>query len=298
MPRVLIVDDNPASFESLADVLEVHDLTAVGARSAEEALERIAEEPPDCLLLDTVLPGMDGFELCEILKRRPETASLPVIFLTGKRSDEAAVVRALDLGATDFLVKPVRIPELIARIQAAIRSKALHDAALVEPAAEATPIQGRTEFLKRLQEELDRSANLHRPLCCVLVSLELPPESAERFGERQTRTIEEQLAPQIQACCRRGDICGHLGDRCCGFILSSPAATGGQALSARIRDQVAQSQVVVEGEEVAVRVVAGIAEASLDEPPTAEELLRRAEEALARARSAGPGSIVPWSPAG
>lgn len=298
MPTVLIVDDNPASFESLADVLEVHGLTAVGARSAEEALQRIAESPPDCLLLDTVLPGMDGFELCERLKSRPETASVPVIFLTGKRSDEAAVVRALDLGAADYLVKPVRIPELIARIQAAIRSKVLHEAALGEPSTEGAPIRGREAFLQRLQQELERSLKLHRPLSCLMVSLELPPEWNTRLDETQMRSVEEQLAPRVRACCRKGDICAHIDDRCCAFILFSPAETGGRALSERIREQVARTPVKVAGGEVQAQVTAGVAEARPEEALSAEELLRRAERARDRARSAGPGSIVLWSPGG
>ena len=152
MATVLIVDDNPGSFDSLSDVLELHGLKPLRALSAEEALEVIEKQSPDCILVDTVLPGMDGFELCERLKGHPQTAAIPIVFMTGRRSDEAAVVRALDLGATDYLLKPVRIPELIARIQAAIRTKAVHAAALGASAAEVPPIQGRQAFLTRLQE--------------------------------------------------------------------------------------------------------------------------------------------------
>ena len=297
MPTVLIVDDNPTSFESLADVLEVHELAAVGAKSAEEALERIEQERPDCILLDTVLPGMNGFELCERLKSQPETATIPILFLTGQRSDEAAVVRALDLGAADFLVKPVRMPELIARIQAALRTKKEREAALGEPVGEQAPIQGREAFLQRLQEELGRSRQLRRALTCVVVNLELAPEVGEQLNPQQVRAIEEQLAPEVRACCRREDICGHVGDRCCAFILFSPADTGGRALAERIRDRVIQAEVMLQGQRIAVNVCAGVAQASLQEPLTAEELMSRAEEALAQARSAGPGTIVFWSPA-
>ncbi len=296
MPTVLIVDDNPASFESLADVLEIHELAAVGAKSAEEALELIQQERPDCILLDTVLPGMDGFELCEKLKSQPETATIPILFLTGRRRDEAAVVRALDLGAADFLVKPVRMPELVARIQAAMRTKTAREVPLGEPVGEQAIIQGRPAFLQRLQQELDRSVQLRRPLTCVVVNLEPAPGVAEQLSPEQAGTIEEQLAPEVRACCRGEDICGHVGDRRCAFILFSPAETGGRALAERIRDRVTQAEVMLQGQRIPVNVCAGVAEALLKEPPTAEELMSRAEEALAQARSAGPGTIAFWSP--
>jgi len=296
MPSVLIVDDNPASFESLVDVLEVHELTAVRALSAEEALERIEQQHPDCILLDTVLPGMDGFELCERLKNRPDTAAIPVIFLTGRRSDEGALIRALDLGAADYLLKPVRMPELIARIQAAIRDKVAHEAAFGGAGAGPALVQGRQAFLERMQEMLDHSRQLRRPVTCVVVDLYLPTEVAREATPEKLAAIEEQLLPQVCECPRRGDICAHLEQCRCAFLLLSPAETGGRAVAERIRNRVRQTEVTVEGESVPVSVTVGVAEASFDGVPESAELMRQAEEALDQAQTAGPGTVTFWSP--
>ncbi len=298
MPTVLIVDDNPASFESLVDVLEVHELTAVRALSAEEALERIEQQHPDCILLDTVLPGMDGFQLCERLKDQPDTAAIPVIFLTGRRSDEAALVRALDLGAADYLLKPVRMPELIARIQAAIRDKAVHEAAVGERSTELVLGHGRRAYLDRAQEVLDRAAQLQRPVTCVAVGLYLPSDLTQEATPEQLTAIEEQLLPQLYECPRRGDLCAHLEECRCAFLLLGPAETGGRAVAERIRDRVTQTEVTVEGQVVPVSVAVGVAEASSGGVPKASELMGQAEEALSQAQVAGPGTVTFWSPTG
>ena len=296
MATVLIVDDNPAGFESLADVLEMHQLTPVGARSAEEALEIIARQPPDCILVDTVLPGMDGFELCEQLKSQPRTAAIPVIFVTGRRSDEAAVVRALDLGAADYLLKPVRIPELVARIQAAIRTKDVHAAALERPTAEVPPIEGREAFLVRLQEELGRSRRLHRPVSCVLIRLAFPPGVPERLGPERVTALEKQLEPKVRSCCRRGDIYAHLDGRCCAFILFSQPQTGGNALAERIRARVVQEPVPLEGGSVEIQVSVGVAGVEPGEQVSSQGLLDRCQSALERAQASGPNAIDLWTP--
>jgi PleD family two-component response regulator len=272
MPVVLVVDDNPASYESLVDVLEMHGMTARWARSGEEALAQVEKEHPDCILLDTVLPGIDGFEVCERLKDRPETADIPIIFLTGRRSDEAAVVRALDLGAADFLVKPVRIPELIARLQAAIRSRSLHEPAVKEASAE--PIEGREAFVSRLTQELERATR----------------------GRHPVTAIKKELETQVGACRRQADLWGHTQESCCSFILAASARPGGQALAERIRDRVTRAKVTVGGRGVAVNIVAGIAEASPEEPVDAAGLLSRVDAALARSRATGAGTITCWAP--
>jgi PleD family two-component response regulator len=294
MPVVLVVDDNPASYESLVDVLEMHGIKARWARSGEEALAQVEKERPDCILLDTVLPGMDGFEVCEKLKGRPETADVPVIFLTGRRSDEAAVVRALDLGASDFLVKPVRIPELIARLQAAIRSRALRDSTGREPTPEPGPIEGREAFLSRLVQELERAARRRRALTCVTVELVFPPDVA--LTAEEGAAVKKELLPQVGACRRQDDVWGHTEEKCCSFILATSARPGGQALAERIRARVTRAKVVVGGREIPLNIVAGLAEASPEGPPTAAELLRRADAAVARSRATGPGTITCWTP--
>ncbi|MBF0368009.1 MAG: response regulator [Magnetococcales bacterium] len=104
-PRVLIVDDVPSNVKALAVVLKGN-YQVVMAANGPDALEAAAKGNVDLILLDVVMPDMDGYEVCERLKANPETAQIPVIFVTGRR-EAPDVERGLALGAADYLSKPV-----------------------------------------------------------------------------------------------------------------------------------------------------------------------------------------------
>ena len=118
--RVLIVDDDPDIREVVAAMLEAVGLVVTAAGSAEEALDRVRAEVFDLLVLDWNLPKMTGLDLCRILRKEPEHASLPVLFLTANASSQD-MVEAFACGGDDYVVKPFRAPELGARIFSLLR---------------------------------------------------------------------------------------------------------------------------------------------------------------------------------
>ncbi len=118
--RVLIVEDEPAVRRLLAYNLEAAGFEVAAARDGEEALLQIEELPPDLLILDWMLPGLSGIELCRRLRRRAATARLPVIMLTA-RVEEADRLRGLETGADDYVTKPFSPAELVARVRAVLR---------------------------------------------------------------------------------------------------------------------------------------------------------------------------------
>ncbi|MBI37591.1 MAG: phosphate regulon transcriptional regulatory protein PhoB [Alphaproteobacteria bacterium] len=119
-PSVLIVEDEAALVELLSYNLEKNGFTTSIARDGEEAILAIAENKPDLVLLDWMLPYVSGIEICRRLRRDPETRELPVILLTA-RGEEGDRIRGLDSGADDYIVKPFSPSELIARVKAVIR---------------------------------------------------------------------------------------------------------------------------------------------------------------------------------
>ena len=126
-PKVLVVDDDAAIVALVADVLVASGMEAVPCTSATEALGKLAQEKPDLALLDVMMPGMDGFELCSRIR---QTSAIPIVFLTAKDAESDLVV-GLTLGADDYVVKPFRPRELVARIRARLRSTDHADGALV-----------------------------------------------------------------------------------------------------------------------------------------------------------------------
>ncbi len=122
-PLVLLVDDDPQSLKLLSDALLGQPFAVAVAIDGEMALRQVRREPPDLILLDAVMPGLDGFEVCRRLQADPATRDIPIIFMTSLTD---AVSRGLDLGAVDYVTKPFVRAELTARVRAqlALRAKA------------------------------------------------------------------------------------------------------------------------------------------------------------------------------
>ncbi|MBM3643319.1 MAG: phosphate regulon transcriptional regulatory protein PhoB [Alphaproteobacteria bacterium] len=131
-PRLLIVEDEPALVELLRYNLEQSGFEVDSTDNGERALTVIGETPPDLVLLDWMLPGLSGIELCRRLRRQPDTRNLPIVMLTA-RGEEHDRVRGLDAGADDYVAKPFSPVELIARVRAVLRRirPALAEAVLI-----------------------------------------------------------------------------------------------------------------------------------------------------------------------
>ena len=127
-PYILIVEDEPGIVELLKYNLEAADYEVGIARDGDEAEISVAERQPDAILLDWMLPGVSGIELCRRIRRRPETRMLPIIMLTA-RGEETDRLRGLDSGADDYVTKPFSPAEVIARLRAVLR-RALPSAAV------------------------------------------------------------------------------------------------------------------------------------------------------------------------
>jgi CheY-like chemotaxis protein/DNA-binding CsgD family transcriptional regulator len=120
-PLVLIVDDVPDNLSLLHDALDESGYTVLVATNGESALQRAAQALPDIVLLDALMPGMDGFEVARRLKQSPATAHIPIIFMTGL-TDTEHVVAAFQAGGVDYVTKPIRAQEVLARMAVHMRS--------------------------------------------------------------------------------------------------------------------------------------------------------------------------------
>jgi len=119
-PKVLLVEDEPAQREVLAYNLEAEGFAVSRAATGDDALMLVEEDQPDIVLLDWMLPGVSGIEICRRLKARRDTRAMPIIMLSA-RSEEVDRVRGLETGADDYVVKPFSVVELMARVRAQLR---------------------------------------------------------------------------------------------------------------------------------------------------------------------------------
>ncbi len=125
-PKLLVVDDTPMNVKLLADLLGAKGYVVATATNGEEALAKVASDPPDLILLDVMMPGMTGYDVCRRIRSDPNTALLPVVLVTSL-DPQSERVKGIDAGADDFLSKPINQSELFARVNSLLRIKRLHD---------------------------------------------------------------------------------------------------------------------------------------------------------------------------
>jgi adenylate cyclase len=158
--RILVVDDVPENVRLLEAVLTPRGYEVLTATSGKEALDVVASAQPDLLLLDVVMPGMDGYAVCQALRDDEETAVLPVIMVTSSGGQEKT--QAIEAGADDFITKPFNHHELLTRVRSLLRIKRYHDTIKVQ-AAELLELNRTLEQRVRSQvEELERLRRLRR----------------------------------------------------------------------------------------------------------------------------------------
>jgi class 3 adenylate cyclase len=125
-PRILVVDDVEKNVRLLADILAARGYAVIKAASGAEALATLAREKPDLVLLDVMMPGMDGYQVCQAIRGDPANGILPVVLITALDPDKERI-KGLEAGADDFLTKPVNQAELFARVKSLLRIKSLYD---------------------------------------------------------------------------------------------------------------------------------------------------------------------------
>ncbi len=185
-PLVLAVDDLPANVRLLDAVLSPRGYRVLGAGSGPEALALVAEHRPDLILLDIVMPEMDGYEVCRRLRQDPATAFLPVVMITASGDQERLL--AIEAGADDFVAKPFDQAELLARVRSLLRIKRYHDT--IEGQAAELAEWNRT-LEQRVQEQvgqLERMGRLRRFLSPQLADL-VVSSGDESFLDSHRRDI-------------------------------------------------------------------------------------------------------------
>lgn len=188
LPTILVVDDMPENLELYRRMLAPKGYSVIPANGGEAALEIVAATPPDVILLDLMMPGMDGFEVCERLKRNFSTRHIPIIMITGVAEHDANI-RALESGVDDFLTRPIDPVLLEARIRSSVKSKAMQDQIL--------RYQKRLEDDKVILEERvrERTVEVERTQQATVFGLarlaeSRDPETGEHL-ERMRRYVRE-----------------------------------------------------------------------------------------------------------
>jgi two-component system KDP operon response regulator KdpE len=201
---ILVIEDEPAMQRSLRMILERHSYRVISALSGEEGLRYFAEDAPEVVLLDLMLPGMDGIDVCREIRTRSTTSAIVVL---SARGDEMTKVTALDLGADDYLTKPFGAQELLARVRVALRHVAgvTNDVMrlgelVIDFPRRCVTFRGQSVTLTRLEYEVLRFMVTHRDRVLTHAMILREVWGPEYVGEAQyLRNIVLTLRRKVEA---------------------------------------------------------------------------------------------------
>ena len=291
MPRILLADDS-STVRALARLeLEEAGYDVVEAADGAAALEAVRTEQPDVVLLDIEMPGMDGYDVVKELKADAATADIPVVFLTGRVGAED-VVRALRLGGHDYLRKPPEPAELLARVSAALRVKALQDE--LRRRADELDRMSRTDHLTGLHNRRHSEEHLHAlgagarrhgyPLAVLVLDVDHFKRINDTHGHGVGDQVLVEVADRLRESKRTEDFLGRWGGEEFLLVLPWTGVDAAQVLAERLRAAVSRAPVVTAAGDVPVTISVGGAAA---EGPGDHDLLLLADQQLYAAKDAG-----------
>jgi two-component system cell cycle response regulator len=284
-PLILVADDDGVTRAIVRSWLIGAGYAVIAAPDGEHALELAREHSPDLLLVDVTMPGLDGYDVCRAIRAESATPP-PVIFLTA-HSQTHARVAGLDAGAVDYIVKPFANEELVARVRAALRTKAVHDG-LAETAARdgLTGLFNRRELDVRAGQAVALASRHGRPLSCLLLDVDHFKQVNDTYGHAAGDTVLREAARRICDASRISDVVGRYGGE--EFVVLLPETDGDEAVLAagRLRSRLAATPVAAGDISIPVRASIGVA-AWNAEMRTPVDLFAAADRALYRAKELG-----------
>lgn len=229
--NILIVDDSINNIELLSDILS-EDYEIRFATSGAKALKMISKFLPELILLDIVMPEMDGYKVISILKENPETTNISVIFITAKSSQED-MIKGFKLGAVDYISKPFAAEEVKVRVKTHIENqllykalkKANHQLELLSRVDSLTGIANRRHFDEFLKQMINRSKRYHIPLSLIFIDIDFFKFYNDLYGHQQGDYCLIEVAKKLQQHAQRdGELVSRIGGEEFAIILSAKTA--------------------------------------------------------------------------
>jgi diguanylate cyclase (GGDEF)-like protein len=291
--KILVVDDEKANLLVLHSILS-GEYTVFTAKSGEEGLDRVAGDRPDLILLDIVMPGMNGFDLLKKLKDSSETRSIPVMIITGL-DNEADEERGLLLGAVDYIAKPFKNAIVLARVRTQIRIvqqiRMIERLGLIDP---LTDIPNRRCFDERFAMEWRRALREHKPVSFMMMDVDKFKTYNDVYGHPQGDVLLRTIARIFAAAARRpGDLAARLGGEEFGVLLPNTDLPTALGIAEEIRSGVAACRIPTAGgnDSTAATISIGVASTVPSAETAMESLIKQADGFLYTAKETGRNRI-------
>ncbi|GFO65131.1 diguanylate cyclase [Geomonas paludis] len=307
--RILIVDDTTANIEILYQILK-GEFDVLFAKSGADGIRMVREHSPDLVLLDIMMPDMDGYQVCRVLKQDPATAQIPVVFVTAMGNDEDET-RGLEEGAIDYLTKPIRPAIVVARVRNHLELKHRGDlleklsSELTRKNAELeqlarqdglTGVANRRHFDESLRSEIQRAARNGRNLSLIMCDIDHFKKFNDLYGhfagDKCLQLVGELLRKSFK---RAGEVVARYGGEEFAVILPDTSAELAGHLAERLRlELLAQALPHADSEFGMVTMSLGVAGVLVTREHDQEWFITCADDALYRSKAAGRNRVTVW----
>jgi diguanylate cyclase (GGDEF)-like protein len=297
--RILIVDDHEDNVEVIRARLEARGYQIESASDGVEALERVRQSPPDLILLDVMMPRIDGMEVARRIKADESLPFIPIIMQTALDTVQHKV-EGLDAGADDYVTKPINFAELEARVKSMLRIKVLQDE--LAGANETlrrfavtdalTGLHNRRNVEALLHEMFEHSVRLHEPLACAMFDLDHFKSVNDTHGHQAGDAVLQQLAGILKASAREIDKVGRYGGEEFIVLLPGTVLDAAVTFAERTRQQVESHTFTFEGGSLRRTMSCGVAAFPHPRIEHREALVKAADDALYVAKELGRNRVV------
>ncbi|MCK9525336.1 MAG: diguanylate cyclase [Limnochordia bacterium] len=295
--RILIVEDVQLNAQILLNVLK-DDYDLGVANNGLEALAMVKEQMPDLILLDIVMPEMDGYAVCAELQGNPNTRDIPILFLTALEGDKNEAY-GIELGAMDYIRKPFNVPVMKAKIRNHLELKRYKDILKRDSRVDGlTRIPNRRRFDEAYDEECCRAARNKTPLSVLMIDLDFFKAYNDTYGHLQGDDVLKLVAKTLYNTLQRpGDLIARWGGEEFVALLPQTALKGACQVAERLRLAVVALKIPHEahasGQFLTISV--GVAASTDDDWGMHGTLLQKADEAAYRAKSNGRNTVVAYA---
>ena len=299
MARILVIDDSKLILHVAKTILDKQGHQVLLAEDGNIGLQTAATEHPDLILLDLILPGIDGYQVCQRIKTETATSDIPVIMLTSK-SEPADKVRGLEMGASDYVTKPFDEGELMARVNIHLQIRELHETLkeknrqLKEMASRdgLTGLYNHRYFQETISKDFQRAVRYHESLSCVMFDIDHFKKFNDNYGHQAGDMVLRTLGSLIDNLVRGSDLPARYGGEEFVLLMYHTAPKEALMVAERLRKAVEQHKFQADDLVLTVNISVGVASFPHPEIADAKTLIECADKALYRAKEEGRNRVI------
>jgi len=287
---ILIVDDTVENLDILGSLLEKYDI--IDAISGKDALEILEEETIDLILLDIMMPEMNGYEVCAKIQENPNTKNIPIIFITAK-TDEDSIEKAYDIGGIDYVSKPFKPKELLAKVNRELTLQELQKELRIMATTDSlSGLYNRRYFTQSSEQIFHLSKREKQELSIIMIDIDKFKSINDNFGHKIGDDVIVYFANELKKIQRKSDLSCRYGGEEFVLLLPNTSLENATIVAEKLRSKIELSSLKISSDqEIQFTVSLGVATVDFINDATTEPSLKKADEAMYRAKNSGRNKV-------